>query len=424
MRRNVLISTIGALVISMSVNLSTAAETIEDSTSLYSTQSIENDAAYKIADSFVRDYYTAICGKGDSKFLSSIKSKNLIDYLTTKIEWLSSISVDKENIIISTNLLKEDRTQSSIKLYLGVKLSYNYVGSTTTSEFERCIQIVLSDNNVPQILDVIINDNVDDYFRGETDIMSAEYDSSYWANDTLSLITVSNIMNVAETEKANIGVSTELLTTSSSLIGDETKRAASTSSTITAIQRNKIASYALANCDVVSPVSGNSALIPQYFDFSQYNGNYDCTNFTSHCLLAGGAKFNETPNTGWYYRSASNRTPAWSGVRYFYNFISSNTGDGPQAEIKSLTAYCPMNQMTCELGDIIQIDKGKDGSYNHNVVVTGFYSYSSYSNNAMISGRSGSSSGLSKWFDKNVIYIEEYPIATNSSRVIHLTTLG
>lgn len=424
MRKNVLMSTIGALVISMSVNIPVTAETIEDLTLLSSTQSAENDAAYKIADSFVRDYYTAICGMGDLNFLSCVKSENLMDYLTNKIEWLSSISVDKENIIISTDLLKEDTTQSSIKLCLSVKLSYNYVGSTIKSEFERCVQIVLSNNDVPQILDVIINDNVDDYFRGETDIMSTEYDSSYWANDTLSLTAVSNIMCVAETEKANIEESTELLSTSSSLIEYETKRLASTSSAITAIQRNKIVNYALANCDFVSPTSGNSALIPQYFDFSQYSGNYDCTNFTSHCLLAGGAKFNETANTGWYYKSMSNRTPAWSGVEYFYNFISSNTGDGPQAEIKSLTTYCPMNQMTCELGDIIQIDRGKDGNYDHNVVVTGFYSYNSYSNNAMISGRSGSSNGLSKWFDKNVVYIEEYPIATNSCRVIHLTTLG
>ena len=80
--------------------------------------------------------------------------------------------------------------------------------------------------------------------------------------------------------------------------------------------------------------------------------------------------------------------------------------------------------MSCELGDIVQIDKGIDGVYDHNVVVTDFYKYNNYSYIAMVSGRSGSSSGLSHWKDNNEVYDEVYPISTNRARVIHLTTLG
>ena len=76
------------------------------------------------------------------------------------------------------------------------------------------------------------------------------------------------------------------------------------------------------------------------------------------------------------------------------------------------------------LGDIVQIDKGIDGEYDHNVVVTDFYKYNNYSYVAMVSGRSGSSSGLSHWTDNNEVYDEVYPISTNRAKVVHLTTLG
>jgi len=412
----------------MSASLSAAAETIDDRTPLSIEQSVEDtvllSTAYSVADSFVRDYYTAIYDKGDRDFLSSIKSDNLLDYLTTKIEWLSSTSVDKENIIISTELVEQEIIQSTIKLCLDVKLSFNYVGNTTESGFERCVQIVLSNNNEPQILDVIINDNVDDFFRDEANIMSATYDHSYWSDDTSSLTVVSDILNVAEAEIANTYAMEGGFSQLAQSTESDIELTASTSSKITETQRNNIVKYALANCNVKSPASGNSALISDYFDLSQFDGNYDCTNFTSHCLLAGGAKFNETKGTGWYYKSLSDRTTSWASVSFFYNFISTNTGDGPQAEINSLSVYCPMNQMTCDLGDIIQIDIGEDGIYDHNVVVTGFYNYNSYSNNAMVSGRSGSDSGLQKWYVKNEVYVEAYPISQNDPRVIHFTTLG
>ncbi len=424
MRRSSFLSAMTAVMVTMSVTLSAAAETTENRTLLSTEQNIDDtflSKAFDMANSFVQDYYMAIYDKGDCDFLSSINSDNLLDYLSTKIEWLRSISVDKENINISTELLEQEITQSSIKLCLDVQVSFNYVGNTTKSGLERCVQIVLSNDDNPQILDVFINDNVDDYFRGDADLMSATYDCSYWSDDTLSLAIVSDISDIAEAKITNTDMSEVSFSGFSNK--SDIELTSSTSSAITTTQRNKIVKYALANCDVKSPASGNSSLISEYYDFSQIDNNYDCTNFTSHCLLAGGAKFNET-SAGWYYKSMLDRTSSWSSVKWFYTFISGNTGSGPQAEIKSFTIYCPKSEMTCELGDIIQIDKGIDGVYNHNVVVTDFYSYSNYSYVAMVSGRSGSSSGLSHWYDNNEVYSEVYPISTNSARVIHLTTLG
>lgn len=66
---------------------------------------------------------------------------------------------------------------------------------------------------------------------------------------------------------------------------------------------------------------------PKYMNLTGLGG--DCTNFCSQCLYAGSGTMNYTPNMGWYYISTSNRAPAWTGVQFFYNFLTSNKGAGP-----------------------------------------------------------------------------------------------
>ena len=59
---------------------------------------------------------------------------------------------------------------------------------------------------------------------------------------------------------------------------------------------------------------------PNFYDYEELGG--DCTNFASQCLYAGTGVMNFTPTYGWYYLDANNRSPAWTGVPYFYNFIT------------------------------------------------------------------------------------------------------
>lgn len=65
---------------------------------------------------------------------------------------------------------------------------------------------------------------------------------------------------------------------------------------------------------------------PNFYDFSKLGG--DCTNFASQCLYAGTGVMNFTPEYGWYYIDAENRSPAWTGVPFFWNFM---TRDQPTA---------------------------------------------------------------------------------------------
>ena len=107
---------------------------------------------------------------------------------------------------------------------------------------------------------------------------------------------------------------------------------------------------------------------PKYYDFSAIGG--DCTNFASQCLYAGAPVMNFTPDVGWYYRSIDDRSAAWTGVEYFYRFLTENAtfegingGEGPFAREVSLTDL--------EIGDFIQLGNAV-GDFYHTPVVVGF----------------------------------------------------
>ena len=59
---------------------------------------------------------------------------------------------------------------------------------------------------------------------------------------------------------------------------------------------------------------------PRFYDYQELGG--DCTNFASQCLYAGAPFMNYTPDFGWYYIGPNNKAPAWTGVPYFYNFLT------------------------------------------------------------------------------------------------------
>ena len=105
---------------------------------------------------------------------------------------------------------------------------------------------------------------------------------------------------------------------------------------------------------------------PAYYNFDGIGG--DCTNFASQCLFAGIGVMNYTRDIGWYYRSAFDRAAAWTGVEYFYRFLTGNeegigNGAGPFAKEVGLAEV--------ELGDFLQFGRGA-GEFYHTPVVVGF----------------------------------------------------
>ena len=100
---------------------------------------------------------------------------------------------------------------------------------------------------------------------------------------------------------------------------------------------------------------------PVFGTFRGIGGN--CTNFVSQSIYAGSCVMNYTPTFGWYYVSLDDRSPSWTGVEFFYNFITENKGVGPYG--RSATPD------EVEIGDVIQLGNNNDGFY-HTLLVVGF----------------------------------------------------
>ena len=105
---------------------------------------------------------------------------------------------------------------------------------------------------------------------------------------------------------------------------------------------------------------------PLFYDFVGIGG--DCTNFVSQAVLAGSCVMNNTPTYGWYFRSLSDRSPSWTGVEYFYDFLteapefaSANGGIGPFGR------EVPARLAT--LGDVIQL-ADDTGDFYHTLIIT------------------------------------------------------
>ena len=98
----------------------------------------------------------------------------------------------------------------------------------------------------------------------------------------------------------------------------------------------------------------------KYYDFSGLGG--DCTSFASQVLAAGGAQMNYSPTFGWYYISANQKSPSWTGVNFLYDFLTANLNQGPFAE--------PVDPEMVEPGDIVQLSFSGNGHFGHSLVVT------------------------------------------------------
>ncbi len=98
---------------------------------------------------------------------------------------------------------------------------------------------------------------------------------------------------------------------------------------------------------------------PKYYDYEEIGG--DCTNFASQCLYAGTGIMNYTPTYGWYYLGPNDKSPAWTGVPYFFNFLTrTEETQGPFAMESSPRMIMP--------GDFVQLRFSRD-EFGHTPVV-------------------------------------------------------
>ena len=105
-----------------------------------------------------------------------------------------------------------------------------------------------------------------------------------------------------------------------------------------------------------------------FYDFTGGGGN--CTNFVSQSVLAGSLTMNPTDTFGWYYTNLNDRSPSWTGVREFYEFMC---GIGDFAPVSDRVGpFCEeVAREKIEIGDVVQLANSR-GQFYHSLLVTGF----------------------------------------------------
>ncbi|MCX4327582.1 MAG: amidase domain-containing protein [Lachnospiraceae bacterium] len=100
---------------------------------------------------------------------------------------------------------------------------------------------------------------------------------------------------------------------------------------------------------------------PLFYNFTGIGG--DCTSFVSQCIYAGCCEMNYNKYNGWYYTDVNDRSPSWTSVSFFYDFIVTNKLNGPFGYETNIDGL--------ETGDVVQLRNEMD-RYYHTLIVTGF----------------------------------------------------
>lgn len=339
---------------------------------------------------------------GENNALDSYFSKDVLKLINYKIMYKNyknkelDISYSKYNVIVKpVDIEKWVKKGNTLSFSLQVITRFFYMNSDVESEESIVLEITVSKDKQGNILitrcSQSLYSDVDEikYY----DMLSKKENVDKWLMDNFEV-------SKNEIEEAKKSKEEDLKE-----YKYDVKNDIETFGINTSFDRQSIANWARNNYDRIYP-SSSSSYVP-YYDFSSISGNYDCTNFVSHALLAGGFSMNDKGYSGiqgtnqWYFRSIKNRSTSWSGVSQLYVFLTrkSNLFTGPSATEKKFSYN------NSYLGDVIQVYYRGSG-WGHSVIVTKFRN-----GIVLVTGRTAPN-----WYNNNI----EARGMGSSQRLLHL----
>ena len=78
---------------------------------------------------------------------------------------------------------------------------------------------------------------------------------------------------------------------------------------------------------------------------------------------------NYTETFGWYYISASERAPAWSGVDELYDFLTASGDFQSQSTVEGPFAEVATSRRQVEIGDVVQLANSSSDFY-HTLIIS------------------------------------------------------
>ncbi|MGF7050759.1 hypothetical protein J2T13_005309 [Paenibacillus sp. DS2015] len=344
-------------------------------------ESVLNEDNFKFAAGIVEKYYKHK-DLGENNDFSKDVSADVQKLLDTKIELgqiqnkVLDLSYKDYQIEINPHQTEKwEENENEIFMIIRVERGWFYSSEQTTSS--QLLEITLSKSSNGELKLVSCYEPYEDVTLGPIDQLFQDAKVLRVNTDVL----LENY--IKDFEEQSIQKNEQLILDAQESVGID-KNAEFQLNAKTYLNRTDIRDWARNNYDENAPTSSSSSV--PYYDFSELSGAWDCTNFASHALLAGGATLHDDGGSGivgtgqWYYRSSANRSSSWAGVDQLYQFLTrsnpSNTNIGPYGTSKTLT------YANAFLGDIVQ---GHNGTiWRHSTVVTKFENSKVY-----VTGRTG-----------------------------------
>ncbi|MBQ2915912.1 MAG: amidase domain-containing protein [Clostridia bacterium] len=375
---------------------------------------IDASECFMLTTDFVEDFYEARCDGSDFITSTQIKDVNLLSIIDSKVRILRACDIAEiDSYMVDVSLRDYLIEGDLIYLKVVIEFSYNYIGDSGSSSYstvdfflfekeglrDYSLLYWLDASNPASSLDNSLYDMEDFYtssligFKTWLSFFDG-YDVyvDYAAQVAAEKEQFFDEMFGPRSDRSI--VSTEPDETLSYLDIQPPQRVYgiyhTTTSDYELLWTDLMTSYASSEYNEVNPQSGSTTI--SYYDFYMENANgvatsWDCTNFVSHCLLAGGAQmYNDgTINSWWCAPIVSGEgtySAPWTVVRHLYNFlIRESVTPGPFAN----RAYDNDGNSnfvftsTFSLGDIIQKDTNSNGSWDHSLIITGSRTVSGYS---------------------------------------------
>jgi len=342
-------------------------QTISIANGNYNTNEIVNEVdVVKIKD--------AVCKVYENKHLNTSNDvkeyfdEDIYDYIVGKYTTHQHVQdiydLNLINYNIDLEVLNQVKTENLVELELQLDISYNYSNypDINSGEGERITVVYNTDTN--KILDLISPYDYYDEFMRENTSPELQSRSSIKTKEAMTTSNLNNKLNKLTKEIDNNYLTLSNKNSTEKFIPEDNRIQARSY----ALNNSRIVSYALNNCKKTYPSSGNGST--PYYDFSKISGSWDCTNFVSHALLAGGAPMYSSSSSGitgpsrWYYRNLSNRSSSWAGVNQLYEFLTRNkSGYGPAgtwANFKDVNTWSK--------GDLYQFHNGS--IWRHSTIIT------------------------------------------------------
>ncbi len=367
----------------------------------------KGNVAYDYVTKILTEYYQAVDQYQEYDFSDDIASITLLQYINQKIEatcYKQEVygKADKQNYKVDFQLLSSQEIDTNLQLTIVANVEFKYKDASFDSSYKEEIQLILSENEGKYYIKewYMPYDDYDTNIRGEIKDIS----NSYGWNNLLRLNNINDkqeelnekIKMYYDNLKEQIAVESDKILEKSYDKNEVSNQedSAMLRTTLRSLNKSNMVSWANNNCIATSPVSGNPNRAP-YYDFSQIAGNYDCTNFVSHAILAGGSVVYNTgqSSTGWYYQSLNNRSSSWSGVPNLHDFLTSNTTKGPVGRAEAYAnIYVPGGEYPYKPGDILQFHNGS--VWRHSTLIVGYTSIpgSATLTEAVVTGRTSSTS--------------------------------